>query len=492
MKKKSFLHEGLRLAALCGCALVLFGAAEARAQQCTANGVLIVLDKSSSMNLFSGDGVTPKWEDAVNAIDYMTSNYDSAIDFGLMVFPYPDQCAPGEVLVDIGPGTGAAINGELADPPPDGGNWTPMAQSLDAAAMYSPLMDSSRQNFVLLITDGWQWCDPYDIATRFMPVQSVEDLVAAGVTVYVVGFGDGVDVLALNRMAVSGGTSPAGCDETSSDHTNPNNCYFHADDFPTLSAALDQIATEVSQEICDGIDNDCDGDTDEGLDRPCETVCGSGTETCVNGNWENCDAPVPQNEDCDGVDNDCDGVTDEGCSCVTGETRPCGSNVGECSEGIQTCVEGLWGDCEDQTGPVDEECDELDNDCDGQTDEELHQPCQTACGMGEEVCVDGEWFGCTAPYPTGEICDSIDNDCNGEVDDGVGICGTNAECIDGRCVPFEGDCGVGQPDAGDPNGGADAPDSCGCKTLQSGTLPSGCLWVLLGLLGIILAVRRKK
>ena len=38
---------------------------------------------------------------------------------------------------------------------------------------------------------------------------------------------------------------------------------------------------------------------------------------------------------CDGRDNDCDGITDEGCECIDGQTRECGSNVGECSKALR-------------------------------------------------------------------------------------------------------------------------------------------------------------
>jgi hypothetical protein len=66
---------------------------------------------------------------------------------------------------------------------------------------------------------------------------------------------------------------------------------------------------------CDGLDNDCDGTTDEEISGEACVIeneygnCG-GVEVCQEGDWV-CDAPAPGAELCDGIDNDCDGETDE-------------------------------------------------------------------------------------------------------------------------------------------------------------------------------------
>jgi hypothetical protein len=76
---------------------------------------------------------------------------------------------------------------------------------------------------------------------------------------------------------------------------------------------------------------------------------------------------------CDLIDNNCDGTTDEGCTCRAGERRMCGSDVGVCRPGEQVCEGGSFSACggDSYISPSVERCDQRDEDCDGVTDEGL-------------------------------------------------------------------------------------------------------------------------
>nr|MBK7068718.1 hypothetical protein [Deltaproteobacteria bacterium] len=77
----------------------------------------------------------------------------------------------------------------------------------------------------------------------------------------------------------------------------------------------DPARTGAAMELCNNVDDDCDGVVDEELSRACSTACGAGTERCARGAWSGCTARLPTTEVCSNMmDDDCDGMTDEGCT----------------------------------------------------------------------------------------------------------------------------------------------------------------------------------
>ncbi len=228
-------------------------------------------------------------------------------------------------------------------------------------------------------------------------------------------------------------------------------------------------------ETCDGVDNDCDGSTDEDF-TDLGDACSDGTGAClVNGNMicnEDGSAtvcnviagdPSYDDNDCDGFDDNCDGSTDEG---YVSQATACG--VGACgATGATSCVEGSVQDscvAGDPTGD-DSDCDGIDDDCDGSADE-AYVSQSTACGVGacgatgSTSCVEGSvQDSCVAGDPTGDDsdCDGIDDDCDGSADEayvsqstacGVGACGATGatSCVEGS---VQDSCVAGDPTGDD-------------------------------------------
>jgi len=240
-----------------------------------------------------------------------------------------------------------------------------------------------------------------------------------------------------------------------------------------------------TDEACNSLDDDCDGEVDEGLGN---VSCGIGAchqtmPACVNGEAVTCVPLEPgATEQCDGiVDDDCDGSVDEGCSCSNGETKPCYSGPadtlgkGTCTAGTQTCIGGVWdGVCVGEVTPVAETCDGTDEDCSGAVDDGFGTiSCgKGACGVQVPECKDGQLQVCIPGDPSPEICNGVDDDCSGFVDDD----GAVSSCVVPNGVPacVSGKCAVGSCAAGFGDCDDDATTGCEADLRTSASACGAC------------------
>ncbi|MEC8423396.1 MAG: MopE-related protein, partial [Myxococcota bacterium] len=248
----------------------------------------------------------------------------------------------------------------------------------------------------------------------------------------------------------------------------------------------DATSNPGAQELCDGVDNDCDGEADEsasdattyyidadndgyGADTSalaaCEAPAGYADRDgdCDDSRWS---VRPGADEVCDTLDNDCDGTIDE--DAVDGETFYAdlhADGFGSDHASLRACSQPAGhvraaGDCDDTTAlahpGANETCDTVDNDCDGETDEGVlttwyadadgdryGDPAnsQEACSVPPghvAVARDCDDTDASISPAATETCDRVDNDCTGVVDE----CGGNTFYADA-----DGD-GYGDPATG--------------------------------------------
>ncbi len=233
----------------------------------------------------------------------------------------------------------------------------------------------------------------------------------------------------------------------------------------------DPTTFDLAPELCDGLDNDCDNvvPADEGDGD------GDGSLTCAD-----CDDADPLNypgnaEVCDGFDNDCDGVAETG-----GEDDD--------NDGFSLCDTSP--DCDDTDSSVypgaPELCDGLDNDCDGSPDADIAGEVD-ADSDGSLSCADCD-DSAPSSYPLApELCDGLDNDCDGapsfdaaqeaDVDNDGSLSCADCDDADPTSYPFapevcdgaDNDCNLLIDDGPDDDG--DGVEVCDCDDTRATVYP---------------------
>ncbi|MBM4365015.1 MAG: FG-GAP repeat protein [Deltaproteobacteria bacterium] len=280
------------------------------------------------------------------------------------------------------------------------------------------------------------------------------------------GYGDAAMPIVACDQPLDTASNDEDCDDSEAtvnpgaredDCTDPNdyNCDgatgYADNDGDGAAACADCDDTDASVypgqvEVCDDIDNDCDGTTDgesaidafvsyadadgdgygdsSSIVTECSIPAG---HVATGGDCDDSDDAVnpAATESCNEVDDDCDGATDDDDTSVTGQRTwyrdADDDGYGETSTTLDACDEpsgytNRYGDCDDadsdfHPGASESDCsDPNDYNCDGSTGfDDNDSDGYAAC----EECDDGD----SAINPTAvEVCDDVDNDCSGDID----------------------------------------------------------------------------
>ena len=219
---------------------------------------------------------------------------------------------------------------------------------------------------------------------------------------------------------------------------------------------------------CDGLDNDCDGAADtgcpcvDGRTRPCGlsdvAPCHFGTQTCAGASWGACLGNLdPMREICNSIDDDCNGSIDDGArvACFGDADHDtfapagsvasdvCADTLGHCPVGYTATGPGASStDCNDAQATIHpgalEQCNTVDDDCDRTVDEMAGIPqwrdadgdghgsssasVMTACALltgyvsNHDDCNDSD--GAIRPGAL-QTCRLVDDDCDGVLPSGT-------------------------------------------------------------------------
>ena len=253
-----------------------------------------------------------------------------------------------------------------------------------------------------------------------------------------------------------------GCSQWDADTGAATDCYLENEtgkcvgQRQCLAGGLSPCSAKTPQaESCNGLDDNCDGDVDEGTAGGACLVTNEhgscpGILAC-SGGASICEGNDAEAEQCDGLDNNCNGVVDEGFPDLNGNGKA------DCleSDADGDGVPNLTDNCPNAYNPgqADNDMDGMGDTCDADDDNDM-SPDNLDCGPMDPGVKPG--------LP--EVCDGKDNNCNYQVDEGFKDTDFDAfaDCVD---EDDDGDNTVDAQDCSptDPTVHPGAPELCDGK-----------------------------
>lgn len=323
------------LRALLACALLLGVGAETRARGGRCPNLVIVLDASESMG-WAPDGTDPappggsRWEISIKALKEVLDNYGGQMPIGLSVFASDGVCEGGKLVIAPAYDTRDKIKQVIDATKPE--SSTPTSPTIENLRREAALRDPSRQQYLLLLTDGEPNCTMDEPSLTYEALRAAR-LQSPSIKTFVLGLGTlpAASTLIMDKMAEAGGTAVTG----------GAHAYYTAEDLPSLKAALAKILAVVTGEFSSACDDSC---------YAADIGCKAPGETCIRGSCR----PNP----CAGITCDAgqycytDGVSPARCvaACATACPRYTRCELGRCVESAcpTACGAGLV--CDNDTG----------------------------------------------------------------------------------------------------------------------------------------------
>jgi hypothetical protein len=212
--------------------------------------LLLVLDRSSSMNRIPVGApvgsMATLWTDALGAVDEVVKSTQTAVQWGLKMFPVPTGCMVADgTEIPIAANNYDMVIGKAkmtGTNTTSGGNTggTPTDTAMAKATAYLMSLPSKNPKYIVLATDGQPTCAAGVSADLNLAgpatINAIKAAGAAGFKTYVIGIAIEGSLVTLNEMADAGGVP----------RMDPANRFYPVANRADLTAALNVITGQVS------------------------------------------------------------------------------------------------------------------------------------------------------------------------------------------------------------------------------------------------------